>query len=187
MRGAFLSPAHALATNRADAPADPYWDRRRIFADAESARREFPTAAGVDADEHHYSQGLRTAFPEFGGRIPNSLAFAWAMGIWAGVSTMVANAAGPIMAIYFIALALPKENLIGTSAWLFLIINVFKLPFSAALGLLHAPSLLLDLSLTPLVLLGNIMGKTLVRRIPQRAFETLLLISATAAALKLIL
>ena len=132
-------------------------------------------------------QGLRTAFPEFGGRIPNSLAFAWAMGIWAGVSTMVANAAGPIMAIYFIALALPKENLIGTSAWLFLIINVFKLPFSAALGLLHAPSLLLDLSLTPLVLVGNIMGKTLVRRIPQRAFETLLLISATAAALKLIL
>ncbi len=132
-------------------------------------------------------QGVRTVFPEFGGRIPNSIAFAWAMGIWAGVSTMVANAAGPIMAVYFIALALPKENLIGTSAWLFLIINVFKLPFSASLGLLQMPSLLLDLSLAPLVLVGNIIGKRLIRRIPQRAFETILLLSATAAAIKLIL
>ncbi|NBV85359.1 MAG: sulfite exporter TauE/SafE family protein [Verrucomicrobia bacterium] len=132
-------------------------------------------------------QGVRTTFPQLGNRVPNSMIFAWAMGIWAGVSTMVANAAGPIMAVYFIALALPKENLIGTSAWLFLIINVFKLPFSAALGLLHAPSLLLDLALAPLVLVGNSLGKRLVTRIPQRVFEIMLLVSATAAAIKMIL
>jgi hypothetical protein len=132
-------------------------------------------------------QGVRTTFPQFGSHVPNSMLFAWGMGIWAGISTMVANAAGPIMAVYFIALALPKENLIGTSAWLFLIINVFKLPFSSALGLLQTPSLLLDLALAPLVLIGNLLGKRVVRHIPQRTFEILLLVSATAAAIKMIL
>jgi hypothetical protein len=109
------------------------------------------------------------------------------MGFWAGVATMVANAAGPIMAVYLLAIALPKENLVGTSAWFFLIINVLKLPFSGALGLLSAPSLLLDLTLCPLVLLGNWLGKHMLRSLPQRAFEILLLASALAASLKMIL
>jgi len=131
-------------------------------------------------------QTLRHAFPQLGGRIPNSVGFTWAIGIWAGVTTMIANAAGPIMAVYFLALSIPKENLVGTSAWLFLIINVAKLPFSAALGLLQTPSLLLDIALTPLVFLGNFAGKRLLQHIPQRAFEVILLVSASAAAIKMI-
>ncbi len=132
-------------------------------------------------------QAARTLRPQLGATLPHSHAFAWAMGFWAGVATMVANAAGPIMAVYFLSLSLPKENLVGTSAWFFLIINILKLPFSAALGLLHAPSLLLDLTLCPLVLVGNWTGKRVLRVIPQRAFETLLLLSAVAAAVKMLL
>ena len=131
-------------------------------------------------------QALRTLRPRLGAAVPHTRLFAWTMGFWAGVATMVANAAGPIMAIYFIAVALPKENLVGTSAWFFLIINVLKLPFSSALGLLHAPSLLLDLALCPLVLLGNWTGKRVLKHIPQRAFELLLLGSALAAAIKML-
>lgn len=131
-------------------------------------------------------QATRTAFPQLGPSLPHSRWFAWIMGFWAGVATMVANAAGPIMAIYFLAVALPKQNLVGTSAWFFLIINVFKLPFSAALGLLHAPSLKLDLLLCPLVLAGNMIGRRFLQKIPQRLFETLLLVSAVGAALKMI-
>ncbi len=132
-------------------------------------------------------QAARTLWPEMGGHLPHTRGFAWAMGFWAGVATMVANAAGPIMAVYLLAIALPKENLVGTSAWFFLLVNVIKLPFSSALGLLSAPSLLLDLTLCPLVLLGNWMGKHLLRSLPQRAFERLLLASALAASLKMIL
>lgn len=132
-------------------------------------------------------QAARTLRPDLGANLPHSRAFAWAMGVWAGIATMVANAAGPIMAVYFLTLSLPKQNLIGTSAWFFLIINVLKLPFSSALGLLHAPSLMLDLALCPLVLVGNWTGKRILAFIPQMLFERLLLLSAIAAALKMLL
>lgn len=91
------------------------------------------------------------------------------------------------MAVYLLALALPKENLVGTSAWFFLIINIIKLPFSASLGLLHPSSVLLDLSLCPLVFAGNWLGRKFLHGIPQRHFEVLLLLSAIAAAVKMIL
>ena len=132
-------------------------------------------------------QGARTLWPGMGGNLPHTRAFAWAMGFWAGVATMVANAAGPIMAVYLLAIALPKENLVGTSAWFFLIVNVVKLPFSSALGLLNAPSLLLDLTLCPLVLLGNWLGRRVLHSLPQHVFERILLASALAASLKMIL
>lgn len=131
-------------------------------------------------------QGVRAAFPELASSVPHSRIFAWSMGLLAGFATMMANAAGPVMAIYFLALSLPKENLVGTSAWFFLIINTAKLPFSAALGLLHTPALLLDLQLAPLVLLGTWLGERLLGKVPQRVFETLLLASAAAAAMRLV-
>ena len=132
-------------------------------------------------------QAARSLWPELGGSIPRSRAFAWAMGFWAGVATMVANAAGPIIAVYLLAIALPKENLVGTSAWFFLIVNVVKIPLSGALGLLSAPSLLLDLTLCPLVVLGNWLGRRALRYVPQQLFEKILLGSALAASLKMIL
>jgi uncharacterized membrane protein YfcA len=100
---------------------------------------------------------------------------------------MVANAAGPVFGLYLLSLALPKEQMVGTSAWFFLIINVLKLPFSASLGLLHQDSLRLDLLLCPLVVLGTLMGRSLLDKIPQGYFEAILLVSAGLAALKLAL
>jgi len=133
------------------------------------------------------AQTARTAFPNLGASLPHSKGFAWFIGLWAGIATMVANAAGPIFGLYLLSLALPKEQMVGTSAWFFLIINILKLPFSASLGLLHAPSLALDLALCPLVVLGTLAGRRLLTKIPQKHFETLLLGSAAVAALKLAL
>ncbi|MEI6714751.1 MAG: sulfite exporter TauE/SafE family protein [Verrucomicrobiota bacterium] len=132
-------------------------------------------------------QSIRSAFPQLGAAVPHTRAFAWTMGIWAGCVTMLANAAGPVMAIYLLSLSLPKQNLVGTSAWFFLIVNVFKLPFSWQLGLIQTPALLLDLSLCPLVIIGTFIGRSILHRIPQRLFEAILLVSAAAAALKMAL
>lgn len=131
------------------------------------------------------AQTARTAFPHLGASLPHTRGFGWFIGFWAGIATMVANAAGPIFGLYLLSLALPKEQMVGTSAWFFLIVNVLKLPFSASLGLLHAPSLKLDLMLCPLVVLGTLTGRQLLSKIPQKHFETLLLGSAALAALKL--
>lgn len=132
-------------------------------------------------------QVVRTYRPEWFGNVPHARWFAWTIGLLAGTTTMLANAAGPIFAVYCLAVALPKYELVGTSAWFFLILNAFKVPFSAALGLIHGQTLLFNLALAPAIFAGLLGGRWLVRRVPQRVFDVLLLAFAAVAALRLIL
>lgn len=131
-------------------------------------------------------QLFRLARPRLFEHVPHHAAFAWTMGLLAGVTTMLANAAGPIMALYFLAVSLPKFEFVGTSAWYFFVVNSFKVPFSASLGLIRGDTLLLNALLIPAVGLGLLAGRWLVVRIPQRLFDALLLLFAAVAALRLI-
>ncbi len=131
-------------------------------------------------------QILRMRRPDLLGRVPHSRGFAWTIGLAAGAATMLANAAGPIFAVYAVAVGLPKFEFVGTSAWFFLIINAFKIPFSLALGLIHGQTLLMNLVLIPAILAGQWIGRALTHRIPQQWFDTLLLAFAAIAALRLL-
>lgn len=131
-------------------------------------------------------QVVRIYRPDWFGGVPHTRSFAWSIGLLAGGTTMLANAAGPIFAIYCLAVALPKHEFVGTSAWFFLIINAFKVPFSVALGLIHGWTLLFNLVLVPPILMGLVGGRWLVRRVPQRIFDVLLLAFAAVSALRLI-
>lgn len=124
--------------------------------------------------------------PRWFADIPHATWFAWSLGLFAGFTTMVANAAGPIVAIYLLAVSLPKYEYVGASAWFFLIVNVFKVPFSASLGLIERDTLLFNAALAPLIVVGLLAGRWLVHRIPQRLFDSLLLLFAGVAALRLI-
>ena len=93
------------------------------------------------------------------------------MGVLAGFTTMIANAAGPVANLYFLSVRLPKWNLIGTSAWFFFVINLCKVPFSAQLGLTNATSLTLAFVLAPVVILGFVCGRHLAGTMPQKVFE----------------
>lgn len=132
-----------------------------------------------------YIQIVRYFKPTFLENVPHAAWFIWTIGILAGVTTMVANAAGPIIAIYFVAVALPKFEFTGTSAWYFLILNTFKVPFSVYLNLISPSSVLLDLSLGPVVFLGLLTGRLAVHRIHQKWFDALLLIFTASASLGL--
>lgn len=114
-------------------------------------------------------------------------AFLWPTGLTVGVTTMVANAAGPVATLYFLACRLPKFEFVGTGAWFFLAINLFKVPFSAGLGLITPQSLFLNLQLLPLIVAGVFAGKWLLGKISQRFFELLLILFAIAGALRLII
>ena len=131
-------------------------------------------------------QLLRQKFPQFDRGLPHSLAFAWGAGILTGLTTMIANAAGPVAGIYLLILALPKSQFISTMAWLFLLVNLAKIPFSLHLGLIHSSSLALNLCQAPFVIAGLFAGKLLVATIPQASFQRLVLILAGASALCLI-
>lgn len=131
-------------------------------------------------------QVARMQKPGWFGSVPHTRVFAWTIGLVAGGATMLANAAGPVFAIYCLAVSLPKMEFVGTSAWFFLIVNAFKIPFSIALGLIHGGTLLLNVVLSPLIVAGLLAGRWLTRRIPQRTFDLLLLGFSALAALRLI-
>lgn len=107
-------------------------------------------------------------------------------GLLAGFTTMVANAAGPIMVMYLLALRLPKLFFIGTAAWFFLVLNLFKVPFSLGLGLITPASISISLRLIPLAVLGALSGRRLVHAIDQRLFERLALGLTLIAAIRLL-
>lgn len=112
--------------------------------------------------------------------------FGPAMGLFAGLTTMVANAAGPVMTLYLLAMRLPKLEFLGTGAAFFLLINWIKVPFIAQLGLINGPSLMLNLWLLPAVAVGALLGRPVVQRVNQRVFENLALVFAAAATVKLL-
>ena len=112
--------------------------------------------------------------------------FTWFIGITAGLVTMLANAAGPVMAIYLLAHRFEKGSYLGIFSRFFLFMNLFKVPFSANIGLINADSLMTNLTLLPAVVIGVLIGWPSVKLLSQRTFEWLILVFAFAAALKLI-
>jgi uncharacterized membrane protein YfcA len=131
-------------------------------------------------------QAWRRCRPAAFEHVPHSRPFAWSMGGACGFTTMVANGAGPVMTLYFLAIDLPKYALVGTMAWFFLIVNLIKVPFSVNLGLIYGGSLLFNLALVPVVAAGIFTGQRLIRVVPQALFETLLLLFAVIASLRMI-
>lgn len=116
-----------------------------------------------------------------------------ATGSVAGFSTTVSNAAGPVMGIYLTSLQLPKEQFMGTTAWYFFIVNVAKFPILAGLSIANpsnpivtASSLTFNLAMTPVILFGVFLGKWMLPRISQRAFDSVVLVLAAIAAINLI-
>src|SRR3984957_14768425 len=114
-------------------------------------------------------------------------ALAAALGITAGFITLVANAAGPLMAIYLIAMRLPKMQFVGTAAVFFMVLNLFKVPFMVNLGLITAQSFEFNLMLAPAVLLGAFAGRWILLRINQQLFDNLVLALSTVAGVLLIM
>ena len=112
--------------------------------------------------------------------------FAPVIGVLAGFTTLVANAAGPLMVIYLLASRLPKMEYMGTVAVFFMIMNWFKVPFMVSLGLINAQSFLLNLWLAPAVFLGAWAGRAILKKMNQRVFENLALGLSAAAGLKLL-
>ena len=83
-------------------------------------------------------------------------------------------------------MGLPKNEFLGTSAWFFFLINLFKVPFSAGLGLITWPSLALNAILLPGILLGAWMGVRFAKRMPEKTFAIVAQVLAAAAAAKLL-
>jgi len=109
-------------------------------------------------------------------KVPTHWSFASSMGIMAGFTTMVGNLAGAFSNIYFLAMRLPKNEFIGTAAWLFFLINSFKVPFHIwSWGTINSQSILKSLELVPFILIGLFSGVYLVKKINDASYRKLIL------------
>jgi uncharacterized membrane protein YfcA len=119
-------------------------------------------------------------------RLPHSMWFSALTGMVAGFATMVANAAGPVMVLYLLAVGLPKLVFIGTSAWYFMLVNAFKVPFSVNLGLINSRSLLMDAILLVPLIPGALLGPRILAHINQTYFERMVLILTLVGTVRLL-
>lgn len=116
--------------------------------------------------------------------IPDNWWFAALMGILGGFATMIGNVAGPIFAIYLLAMNLSKNTFIGTGAWFFLIINTFKLPLHLFVWqTINKHSIILDLLMLPAIILGVFVGIKLVKKLSESVFRTAVIIITALSAL----
>ncbi len=119
--------------------------------------------------------------------LPESKIFTISMGILAGFTTMIGNAAGGVMAIYLLVKGLPKKEFVGTGAWFFLFVNVVKIPFYISLGIITFESISFNLWLIPAILVGAIIGVKVLKIMPQKVFQLLVLVFAALGAIRLII
>ena len=108
---------------------------------------------------------------ERAGRIARSGACASAFGVLGGFTTMIGNAAGPVMSVYLLSANLPKRSFVGTSAWFFLLVNYMKIP--GACGI-------------PFIFAGAFLGVLLVNRVPEKFFRALIVISTIAGTIAMV-
>lgn len=118
---------------------------------------------------------------------PGTWWFAALMGILGGFATMIGNVAGPIFAVYLLAMHLPKNTFIGTGAWFFLILNFSKFPLHIFVWkTISWQSLSLDILLIPGIALGAFLGIQFVKRIPETLYRTAVIIVTALSAFLLL-
>lgn len=116
--------------------------------------------------------------------IPKHWAFSGFMGLLSGITSMIGNLAGSFASIYLLAMRLPKNEFIGTAAWLFFIINVFKLPFHVFVWkTVTTETLQLNLVLAPAIIIGFLLGIQLVKLINNELYRKLVLLVTAIGAL----
>ena len=97
-------------------------------------------------------------------KVKPSFLLSFITGSVAGISTMIGNSAGPIMSIYFLAMGLEKNSFIGTGAWFFLFVNLFKLPFHIFIWeTIDVKTFLFDLVFIPAIVLGAFAGVWIIK------------------------
>ncbi len=109
--------------------------------------------------------------------------FGASLGLMGGFATMIGNAAGPIFNLYLLSMRLPKESFIGTSAWFYLFLNCFKIPFHIySWETINWSTVQLNIVMFPALLLGALIGKKVVSYIPEKEYRyliyTVILVSA---------
>lgn len=118
-------------------------------------------------------------------KFPDTWWFSAVFGFLGGFATAIGHAAGPVMGIYLLSRGSGKQEFMGTRAWFFFIVNTAKIPVYIPAGILTAQYLTFNLKMAPFIVAGVLLGFYLLPKVPQKAFNSIVLILAAAAAIKM--
>lgn len=118
---------------------------------------------------------------------PHQKWFTASAGALTGFATTVGNMAGPVANIFLIGKGFAKLEFMGTVAWFFLIINATKVPIFIVNGMITRETVRFDLIMLPALIAGGLIGRVLLRLIPDRAFMIIVMILAAVAGVKLLI
>ena len=118
--------------------------------------------------------------------VPHSRWFILLAGMLSGFSSMIGNAAGPIFAVYLLAIGFNKKHFLGTSAVFFFIVNMLKLPIQIFVwqSIVWQQALLIAL-MAPLVYLGIRIGIRLIGKLNEKTFRYLVIVMTLIASIRL--
>lgn len=98
--------------------------------------------------------------------------YAAIFGLLGGFTTMIGNAAGPVMSVYLLSMRKEKMEYIGINAWFFLVVNLLKVPLQAFVwDNITWDSLQLNLLMLPVIGIGSLIGIRIVRLLPEKVFR----------------
>ena len=116
--------------------------------------------------------------------VPGHPMFVVSTGLAAGFTTMIGNLAGAFSNLYFLAMRVDKNSFIGTAAWIFLIINLFKFPLQVFFWKnITVQSLKIDALLVPTLAIGFVAGIFIVGKIRDEQYRKVVLILTLAGSI----
>lgn len=120
--------------------------------------------------------------------VPDYYWFAALTGIAGGFTSMIGNLAGSVMAIYFLSMRLPKNQFIGTTAWFFMVINWFKVPFHIwSWETITLNTFLIAVCSLPFILGGAFVGIVIVKKLKEKTYRWFIIAMTLIAACLMLL
>lgn len=118
-------------------------------------------------------------------KFADSKVFESMCGILIGITSMVANAASPVMVVYLLAKKESKISFIATQVGFFLLIDCIKVPFYISSGIITSSSFTINLIMLPLMIIGGTLGFIFIRWLPENKFKIIVTLTSVLSALKL--
>ena len=108
------------------------------------------------------------------------------IGILSGFATMIGNAAGPIVSIYFLTLGLNKKNFLGTTALFFFFVNLFKVPFHVFFwATINLNIMFQAILMLPFIFIGALIGYYTVRLFSENLFKKIIIFFVILSTIQL--
>jgi len=115
--------------------------------------------------------------------VPSGWWFSAIFGLMGGFSTMIGNAAGPIMSVFLLSMRLPKASFLGTAAWFYLIVNYIKIPLQIFFWHnITVQGLLFNVCMIPIILTGAVLGILLVKKVSEKLYRRLVYVMTIISA-----